>query len=165
MQIFGNRKVSRFVVAWAACLMTACFAQANDNPKSGTHNVTAQDLNQNLSTYMGKQVTLSGHIDRVLGSGAYVISDAAHSKDPMHRVLVFTSGASNSAMANSKQQAGTAAPQLKEGDMIQLTGKAEQFSVSNEVDTFSPKSETENIKETAEAMPVIVVQPSGIQKS
>jgi hypothetical protein len=126
-------------------------------------NVTAQELNQNISSYVGKQVALTGRIDRVLGNGAYVVTDALGSKDSSHRIVVFTSNSSQMG-TSAKQGAGIAAPSFKDGDSVQLSGKAEQFSISNEVDTFSPKLDTETVDETAETLPVVIIQSGNLKK-
>jgi hypothetical protein len=49
-------------------------------------NITAQELNQDAASYMGKQVTLTGRVDRVLGNGSYIVSDGKMPKDPSHRI-------------------------------------------------------------------------------
>lgn len=129
--------------------------------------ITAQDLNQNASRYVGKQVALSGKVDRVLGNGAYIVEDTRGSQSngqkAAHRVLILTTTPSTSAMRGGGQQAGIAAPSFKEGDKIQLQGKAEQFNISSEVDAFAPKTDTETIEESSSSMPVVVVKPGGLQ--
>jgi hypothetical protein len=83
-------------------LLFSGLSVAADNPTS----VTAQIINQNPVSYKGKQVMLTGQIDRSLGNGAYVICDrnTAKSEDDSHHILVFTSGVS-AKNADSKQQA------------------------------------------------------------
>jgi DNA/RNA endonuclease YhcR with UshA esterase domain len=135
-------------------------------------NITAQELNQNSSAYVGKQVTLTGRVDRVLGNGSYIVSDGKNTKDPTHRVLIFTSAAKNQAgVENSKnntdssrQQAGVAAVTFKEGDQIKLNGKVEQFNVSSEVDSFSPKTDVETIDQSAATTPIVVIQPGSMTR-
>ncbi len=139
---------------------------------SAPQSVTAQNLNQNINGYLGKQVVLNGKVDRALGNGAYIVQDTQSSgKASDHRILVFTSAPTPPAQApaqngtdtkSSKQQAGMMPLSLKEGDKLQLQGKVEQFNMSNEVDTFSPKSDQETINASAMSVPVLVVQPSQI---
>jgi hypothetical protein len=135
-------------------------------------NITAQELNQDAASYMGKQVTLTGRVDRVLGNGSYIVSDGKMPKDPSHRILIFTSAAkdrksiqnSQNNVNNAPQQAGVAALTLKEGDSIKLSGKVEGFKVNNEVDSFSPKTDVETVDETSVTTPVVVVQPGSISR-
>jgi hypothetical protein len=111
---------------------------------------------------------LNGHIDRVLGNGAYIVADSSGIKGPDHRVMILISTppvTSNNDNLDKKQKAGTAVINFKEGDAVQLNGKAEEFGASSEVDTFSPKSDTETVNETAAMMPVVVIQPGNIHKS
>jgi hypothetical protein len=129
-------------------------------------NITAQELNQDAASYMGKQVTLTGRVDRVLGNGSYIVSDGKMPKDPSHRILIFTSAAKDrkSIQNSAPQQAGVAALTLKEGDSIKLSGKVEGFKVNNEVDSFSPKTDVETVDETSVTTPVVVVQPGSISR-
>jgi DNA/RNA endonuclease YhcR with UshA esterase domain len=167
--------VNRFAAVGLSMLagsaLSISVALANDNQMSTqtinqTSSITAQDLNQNPGTYLGKQVTITGRVDRVLGNGSYVIADGKNTKDPSRRILIFTSASNGNSNANGKQnlkqQAGVAAVTLKEGDSVKLSGKVEEFNVSNEMDTFSPKSDVETINETAATTPVVVVQPGSI---
>ena len=155
--IFDMMK-STFSVFALTTLLSSTFALAASSMPS----VTAQTLNQNPTRYVGQQITLSGKIDRSLGNGAYIVSDsnAVNAADDTHHIMVFTSNMSNT---KTRQQSGVMAPALKQGDMIQLTGKVEQFNVSNEVDTFSPKSDSETISEDNAAFPIIVTQPGKLQ--
>jgi hypothetical protein len=130
-------------------------------------NVTAQDLNQNTANFIGKQVAFSGRVDRVLGNGAYIVSDSDNTTSPSSKILVFTTNAKASGSAgtqkNGIQQPGVAA--FSEGDRIQLTGRADQFSISHETDQFSPKSDSETIAESSMTMPVVVVQSGKIWRA
>jgi DNA/RNA endonuclease YhcR with UshA esterase domain len=142
--------------------------QATQQNINQTTQVTAQDLNQNPGTYLGKQVTITGRVDRVLGNGSYIIADGKNAKDPSRRILIFTSSPTTmqnpdaSSTQNLQQQAGVAGTDLKEGDAIKLSGKVEEFNVSSEVDTFTPKSDVETIRETAATTPVVVIKPGQI---
>jgi hypothetical protein len=135
-------------------------------------NITAQELNHDSSAYLGKQITLTGRVDRVLGNGSYIVSDGKSTKDPSHRVLIFTSTTKNQAgIENSKnntdssrQQAGVAAITFKEGDQVRLNGKVEQFNINSEVDSFSPKTDIETIDQSASATPVVVIQPGSMTR-
>jgi len=149
--------------AIASAILMSSLVYANNDQ---VPNVSAKDLNQNVGKYVGKKVALTGQVDRVLGNGGYIISDSSNTKDPAHRVMIFTSTPSSS-QTHAKQQAGMAAQSqlnLKEGDTVQMNGKVEQFIVSSEVDSFSPKSDTETINESSAAVPVIVIQPGNMLK-
>jgi uncharacterized protein YdeI (BOF family) len=122
--------------------------------------ITAQSINQNASTYVGKQVALTGKIDRVIGPGAFVVSDTDSDK-PEHRILILTSGTGMS-NAKTKDQAGIAGTTLREGDKVTLSGKVEQLNVDTATDTFSPRSDQETLQETAASMPVVIVQPGSL---
>lgn len=150
-------KTSKLTFMAGMLIASAAFANTGQVP-----NVSAKDLNQNARQYLGKRVALTGQVDRVLGNGGYIISDSNNTKDSSHRILIFTSTPPK--QTNTKQQAGVAAPNLKEGDTVQLNGKVEEFMVSNEVDTFAPKTDTETINEAATAVPVLIVQPSDVLK-
>jgi hypothetical protein len=136
-------------------------------------NVSPDELNQNSTIYVGKQVALTGRIDRVLGNGAYIVSDLnkSSSKDPAHRVLIFTAAMSAKEKKELSrgngfhQQAGVAALALKEGDTVLLNGKVEALTVSNEIDVFSPKTDTEDMSESVSAVPVVIIRPGNIRKN
>jgi DNA/RNA endonuclease YhcR with UshA esterase domain len=158
----------KFILLTVASLFSVAIASA----AIVQSNITAQELNQNSSAYVGKQVTLTGRVDRVLGNGSYIVSDGKSTKDPSHRVLIFTSTTKNQVgiensknnTASSKQQAGVAAVTFKEGDQIKLNGKVEQFNVSSEVDSFSPKTDVETIDQSAVTTPVVVIQPGSMSR-
>lgn len=152
-----------------ASVVLATSATANsvqqNTVQETTMKITPQTFNQNPQNFMGKKVVLTGKIDRILGNGSYIIRDSQNSAN---RVLIFT--ASNSSASNMEkdakhQQAGTKGVSLKEGDSVRLVGKVEQFNVSSEVDSFSPKSDTETINQTSDSTPVLVIQPGDLQRS
>jgi uncharacterized protein YdeI (BOF family) len=126
--------------------------------------VSAEALNQNAGKYLGKQVSLNGQIDRVLGNGSYIFKDSDKSKSSTHRVLVLTSTSPMNDQ-NKKQQAGIAPTKMKEGDSVQLSGKVEEFVASSEVDSFTPKSDTETFSDSSVAIPVVIIQPNGMMKN
>lgn len=140
---------------------TGKMAQAG---KSGSATmVSAQELNQGKPNLIGKQVIFNGKVDRVIGPGAYIMTDAKGPDNAAHRVLVLTSGQALAGQQKGQhQEAGMAAPTFKEGQKVQLQGKVEQLNVSNEVEQFSPKSHEETINETAASTPVIVAPVSSI---
>jgi hypothetical protein len=169
MNLFRSRLVAAGLVTFVGGLFSSGVVLAADAPTSNqnsdqTTGITAQELNQNPATYLGKQVTLTGRVDRDLGNGSYIISDAKSTKDPSRRVLIFTSAPNNNNQ-DTKQEAGIAAPRLKEGDSVKLNGKVEEFNVSSEVDSFSPKSDVETIHTAAVTTPVVVVQPGSIARN
>jgi hypothetical protein len=163
--------VSSFAIP--ALLLAASWpalAGAGDSSgKQAGQAVTAQQLARNGTSYVGKNITFHGKIDRVLGNGAYLVSDAGTQTG--NRVIVLTTGAASGAGGgpgttpgqSTQQRAGVAGQELKEGSDIQLQGKVEQLNVTNEVDTFSPKNDTETIRGAEAAVPVIVVQPGSIK--
>jgi hypothetical protein len=149
----------------AALVITgSALAVSNPAPSHESSNVTVQELNQKANVFLGKQVTLNGQIDRILGSGAYVVADAKDTKDPLHRVLIFTVGPQKGNQ-NPKQNGGTTGVHLKEGDSVKVSGTVEQFAMGSNSESYAPKSNSENIIETQSVTPVLVVQPGGIQES
>lgn len=136
---------------------------AQTGKSGGATPVSAQELNQGMPNLIGKQVIFNGKVDRVIGPGAYIMTDAKGPDNAAHRVLVLTSG---QALAGQKkgqhQEAGVAAPTFKEGQKVQLQGKFEELNVSNEVDQFSPQSHEETVNQTAASTPVIVTPVSSI---
>lgn len=128
--------------------------------------VSAKALNQGTQKLIGKRVLFKGKVDRILGPGAYLMSDAQGSSKPSHRILVLTTGrvgdAAGPGSAGKRQQAGTAAPSFKEGQKVQLQGKVEELRISDEVERFSPKSHRETVDETAASTPVIVTRTADI---
>lgn len=128
--------------------------------------VSAKTLNLGSSKLLGKRVLFNGKVDRILGPGAYIMTDASGPNKPSHRILVLTAGqgmAVPSAGGNGKhQQAGTASSSFKEGQKVQVQGKVEELHVTNEVERFSPRTDRETINETATRMPVLVTRAADI---
>ena len=128
----------------AALVFLVGLATAEAEARSGSpQNVTIQSLNKQLNRYLGKQISLRGRVDQVLGNGGYIVEDQSFRKgeESLHRILIYVPALSTDHTNSHKpgQQAGRLALELKEGDHVQLRGKVERLKTNNEVDAFSPK--------------------------
>jgi hypothetical protein len=140
----------------------AANTRSSSKNTSSPNIVTAMNINNHTARFVGKQVSLSGNVDRVLSPGAMIINDRGAVRGAEHKILVLTPGAATAPDSMGNQQAGVAG--LKEGDLVKLQGKVEKLSVSSKKDTFSPKTEQETVQQTSASMPVIVAQLGTIQK-
>jgi hypothetical protein len=130
---------------------------------SGSYQVTVQELNKKSTQLMGKQVTLSGRIDRILGNGAYIVTSTGVSKDSTDRILVFTLARSK-AIQSKRQEVGMEASRLQEGDIVKIDGKVEQFNVGDEFNTFTPMQGSKTISESGQSTPFLLTEAWGIRK-
>jgi hypothetical protein len=160
------KKLSIYCPLFGVLLVASAFANpgaTTTNPSITPDVVTAMNVNQQTDHYVGKQISLNGDIDRVLGPGAYIVTDRGTVSGPNHKVLVLTQG-SGFAPGGAGQPA-IAGQVFREGDQVKIQGKVEQLVMNAETDTFSPKSDQETIQDTGTSMPVIVLTKSGaIQK-
>jgi hypothetical protein len=151
MQIFKYGALA--LVALSGSFLTA---QAGDK-------VTAQQINQGTSTYLGKTVDLSGKVDRIISPGAFIVSDA-NGNNPSHRILVLTSNPAQGTEA-SKQQAGTAGMVVTEGEQLKLSGKVEKFGIQSESESVNRSDTQEVIQTSSTTMPVLVIKPGDMHKA
>jgi len=119
--------------------------------------VTVDMINQKPSDYMGKQVTLSGQVDRIFGPGAYLFADKGNLTDPNHRILVIDNR-NQPSNKGSQQQPGVSGQTLKEGEELNLKGKVEQLNYSSESVSVSPKKNQEVVQDSSMSLPVVIVQ-------
>jgi hypothetical protein len=161
------RKFEKNMLAFAA-FGTLAFgnlltASANDQPTAA---VTAQEINRASPTYLGKNVELSGHVDRIVAPGAFIISDsqADAQKTPSHRILVLTANPTQGPLRFDQQQSGTTGVNLREGDQLKLSGKVEKIVISSESETLSTQGKPEAMASMSSTMPVVVVAPGSVHK-
>lgn len=160
-------KVSRqrvWLIGLGALLATNAFAKdqksgmsSSNKSASSQTEVKVRDLNRHPEKFSGQQVMVTGKVDRIEESGAFVLDGPGIFND---KILVVV--ASNKAGGAEGQREGTAAPTIRQDEKLQLTGKVEEMALTKVEERYGPlkseiKSEFEGI------MPVLVVQPNGIK--
>lgn len=148
------------VIALATSL--SAFAADSSSDKSAKSSETSapsiQQVVQNPSSYVGKTLTLSGKVDRVLPSGDFIMKAA----DSDQGILVFTVKGSQKSQA-SNQQAGTSGTQLKENQKVEVKGKVNQLVVTNEYDVVNLKKDREKMSMVQTSTPVLLARPADVK--
>ena len=150
MQIFKYGALA--LVAIAGSFLTASAADM----------VTANQINQGSANYEGKTVEIIGKVDRIISPGAFIVQDP-NGSGPSHRILVVTASplTTNSV---TKQQAGTAAINVSEGDRLNLTGKVDKLTSQTSSESLSPGSDEAMVESSTASMPVLVIQPNNAHR-
>jgi len=123
-------------------------------------NCSIHSVLNNPGTYLNKNVTLNGKVERVLGSDSFIMSS---NDDSGQRILVMTS--QSKLLPTAKQSAGISGenvPQLKDNQQVQVTGKLDMLNIKSETDTINPKKDSATFSEVTSHTPVVIVQPGQV---
>jgi uncharacterized protein YdeI (BOF family) len=152
-----------------AALLSLATVPALANDSSSAANTTGasqsdasiQKVLSNPSSYVGKQISLDGKVERILDANSFVLSSNGDSKQ---RILVVTRKAGDSSgKMKQDQQAGTVGNKLKDDQKVSLTGKVEMLTMTSEVDTINPQKDRATFSQVTTNTPIVVVEPGSIQ--
>lgn len=132
-------------------------SQTSQSPAEILPEVKVKDLNRHPEKFANSKVAVSGKVAQIEGPEAFVLEGSGFFNN---KILVLVEKPAKS--SGSNQQAGTAAPVIKEKEKVQVIGRVEEIGLTKIEAKYGPlKSE---IKEEFEGvMPVLIVPPSGIK--
>lgn len=148
--------------AFMACLVVAGLSVAGnalaDDPSGVQTEVKVRDLNKNPDKFSGQDVMVSGKVNRLEGSTAFILEGSGLLNNKILVVVASPAGAPG-------QQPGVAAPApvIKEKEKVQLHGRVEDIGVTKIEQGYSITLKPEIKAEFEGVMPVLVVPPSGIK--
>jgi hypothetical protein len=135
--------------------------------------VSPEVLQQQAAQYVGKQVLLFGKVDRILGGGAFVISDrkavlSASQPNYQSKVLLFTSNYPGLQGDIHGSDVPNSLAALQEGDWVKVLGEVKTLEVTQTTGTVSAQggssTSSQSSNQNGVSLPVLVAKMEGVQK-
>jgi hypothetical protein len=124
--------------------------------------VRVKDLNKRPERFSGQIVSVKGNVGRIESPNAFILDGAGLFNN---KILVIVEEPAAPPMSGTRaQQAGMAAPVIREKQQLELQGKLVQVSMAQIQERYLPKIDPQLKAEFDGVMPVLVVPPVGIKK-